>query len=78
MSVRYRTVGIVVMYPNAIRVDKRRDGKSALGWFALDRSPLAFLRADERRLLCDTAMARLLPEQVPLCEVLTRLDRGAK
>lgn len=55
------------------RVDLVREGSTALGWFALDRSPLAFLRPDERALFCRVPMARHLPEAIPLAEVLRLL-----
>jgi hypothetical protein len=58
---------------DAILVDRRREGRSAIGWFVLDRSPLAFLRADERALFCDVALARALPVALPLSEVLSWL-----
>lgn len=58
---------------DAIAVDRRRNGRSALGWFALDRSPLAFLRADERVLFCNATLARSLPVALPLGEVLSWL-----
>lgn len=54
-------------------VDRIREGKSALGWFALDRSPLAFLRERERALFCTVPLARYLPEAIPLSEVLAWL-----
>lgn len=54
-------------------VDRVREGSSALGWFALDRSPLAFLRGRERALFCAVPLARHLPEAIPLAEVLARL-----
>jgi hypothetical protein len=54
-------------------VDRVREGSSSLGWFALDRSPLAFLRKRERALFCGVLLARYLPEAVPLAEILERL-----
>ena len=60
--------------PDAVLVDRVREGYSALGWFALDRSPLAFLRSDERALFCDAGLARFLPDAIPLSKVLTLLD----
>jgi hypothetical protein len=56
-------------------VDRRREGRSALGWFALDRSPLAFLRDRERALFCDALLARHLPGAVALRDVLALLPR---
>jgi hypothetical protein len=55
---------------STLYVDRRREGRSALGWFALDRSPLAFLRTDERALFCDASLARYLPVALPLDAVL--------
>lgn len=55
------------------RVDYVREGSSALGWFILDRTPLAFLRPDERALFCGVPLARHLPEAIPLSAVLARL-----
>jgi hypothetical protein len=57
---------------SAIYVDRRRVGRSALGWFALDRSPLAFLRTDERAL----SLARYLPVALALSDVLNHLPAG--
>lgn len=54
-------------------VDRVRDGSPALGWFALDRSLLAFLRGRERALFCAVPLARHLPEAIPLSEVLAQL-----
>ncbi len=62
-----------VSYMDALYVDLVRDGSTALGWFVLDRSPLAFLRERERVLFCDVPLARHLPEAIPLVEVLARL-----
>ncbi len=76
MSARRLTVEdgrLVVIDP--LYVDRIREGSTALGWFALDRSPLAFLRPRERALFCDTSLAKYLPEAVPLAEVLARLPQ---
>ncbi len=61
-----------------MRIDNRREGRSALGWFALDRSPLAFMRPVERALFCDASLARYLPESLPLHAVLARLPENGE
>ena len=58
---------------DSLFVDRIREGSSVLGWFALDRSPLAFLREGERALFCGVPLARHLPEAIPLAEVLGQL-----
>lgn len=63
-----------VVTVDSLYVDRIRDGSTALGWFALDRSPLAFLRAQERALFCNASLVKHLPEAIPLAEVLVRLS----
>jgi hypothetical protein len=62
-----------VVIVDSPRVDYVREGLTALGWFILDRSPLAFLREQERELFCDAPLARHLPKAIPLSDVLARL-----
>ncbi len=62
-----------VVAVDSLFVDRIREGLSALGWFALDRSPLAFLRQRERELFYRDSLTKYLPEAIPLTEVLGRL-----
>lgn len=55
------------------RVDYVREGLTALGWFVLDRSPLAFLREQERALFCCVPLMQHLPEAISLRNVIGRL-----
>jgi hypothetical protein len=74
---KHRTVTIegdgrlVVVDP--LRVDLIREGLTALGWFILNRSPLAFLRPRERTLFCSVPLTRHLPDALLLTEVLGQL-----
>lgn len=75
MSARRLTVedrGRLVIV-DSLRVDYIREGSTALGWFALDRSPLAFLREHERLLFWTCPLTKYLPEAIPLSAVLDRL-----